>query len=303
MHGFISGLRWFTTVYRKKSLSHCSGPGFGQDVLDVLEMTFLVVFCGEMAVLLMALGAVAKRWKPADSLQKTRIWLVLSKKNGSLTRQMGDLTKLVTYLVLSTYHFLLSSRNPDDKIYFLHPLTSRTASPQEGRWVLPCHVPGPRGSEAPVTQGVMVKSWYLASPGLLSETLPWSHLDPMRNMVRYFTNPVTAFDGTIVITSVVQAGVTSHQAPWDGTCRISNWNASYNPSNWKWMDIVIFCFLLPPWSLSAILGTIQQMCFWPINGNIKPRGDMFLEIGCHEYNYLPGLLGSMNWSMTWESCS
>ena len=30
---------------------------FGQDVLDVLEMTFLVVFCGEMAVLLMALGA------------------------------------------------------------------------------------------------------------------------------------------------------------------------------------------------------------------------------------------------------
>jgi hypothetical protein len=117
-----------------------------------------------MAVLLMALGAVAKRWKPADSLQKTRIWLVLSKKNGSLTRQMGDLTKLVTYLVLSTYHFLLSSRNPDDKIYFLHPLTSRTASPQEGRWVLPCHVPGPRGSEAPVTQGVTVKSWYLASP-------------------------------------------------------------------------------------------------------------------------------------------
>ena len=31
-------------------------PRGQQDVLDVLEMTFLVVFCGEMAVLLMALG-------------------------------------------------------------------------------------------------------------------------------------------------------------------------------------------------------------------------------------------------------
>ena len=36
----------------------CVGKRRLQDVLDVLEMTFLVVFCGEMAVLLMALGQV-----------------------------------------------------------------------------------------------------------------------------------------------------------------------------------------------------------------------------------------------------
>ena len=67
------GLQWFTTPKNLwVSFSHdhrshtgltarvCSGSA-RQDVLDVLEMTFLVVFCGEMAVLLMALGAVAKR--------------------------------------------------------------------------------------------------------------------------------------------------------------------------------------------------------------------------------------------------
>lgn len=68
-------------------------PRGQQDVLDVLEMTFLVVFCGEMAVLLMALGPRGYFTNPVTAFDGT---IVITSVVQACVGQAGPLTALRT---------------------------------------------------------------------------------------------------------------------------------------------------------------------------------------------------------------
>ena len=162
----------------------------------------------------------------------------------------------------STYHFLLSSRNPD-KMYFSHPLMSRAAVCAS----IPCHAPGPRGSEAPVSRGAEELMDWLPHQGSRDLISPWSHAQWAHGQVLHQPSHRIRWHHRDNLRGA--GGVTgADQSPSTlGTGQSRNGQSWAPPSGYAFLT-----------------------CKWE-----QRRGDMFLEIGC--------FLGSLNWPMTWESCS
>jgi len=87
-------------------------PRGQQDVLDVLEMTFLVVFCGEMAVLLMALGPKQYFKNPVTAFDGT---IVITSVVQACVGQAGPLTALRTLRLFRVLN-KLANRWPSFKV-------------------------------------------------------------------------------------------------------------------------------------------------------------------------------------------
>lgn len=87
-------------------------PRGQQDVLDVLEMTFLVVFCGEMAVLLMALGPRGYFTNPVTAFDGT---IVITSVVQACVGQAGPLTALRTLRLFRVLN-KLANRWPSFKV-------------------------------------------------------------------------------------------------------------------------------------------------------------------------------------------